>query len=63
MPYEAQSQILSFEDLTYFKALCLKKLFNFKEAEKEYKTLEQLFALSEGRELVKYIFGVIVLPL
>ena len=29
------------EDLTYFKALCLKKLYKFKEAEHEYKSLNK----------------------
>lgn len=41
MPATAQSCNLRHEDLTYFKALCLKKLHNFKEAEKEYKSLHR----------------------
>jgi tetratricopeptide (TPR) repeat protein len=63
MPSEAESETLRPEDLTYFKALCLKKLYKFKEAEREYKTLGKQFSLTEGNKLIKYIFGVIILPL
>ena len=51
------------EHLSYFRALCLKKIQNFKEAEKEYKSLHKKFALQEGQRLKKYIFGIIMLPL
>lgn len=47
----------------YFRALCLKKLHKFKEAEKEYKELKDQFQLTEGNRLIKYVFGIIVLPL
>ena len=51
------------EHLAYFRALCLKKTENFKEAEREYKSLHKKFALQEGQRLKKYIFGVVLLPL
>jgi hypothetical protein len=38
-------------------------LHNFKEAEKEYKSLHRQFQKTEGQRLVKYVFGIIVLPL
>lgn len=56
-------EILKPEHLSYFRALCLKKIQNFKEAEKEYKCLHKKFALQEGQRLKKYIFGIILLPL
>ena len=56
-------EFLSTEHLSYFRALCLKKIQNFKESEKEYKTLHHKFALQEGQRLKKYIFGIILLPL
>lgn len=63
MPQEAQSQNLKAEDLTYFKALCLKKLFKFKDAEAMYRSLQKQFLKAEGNKLIKYVFGIIVLPL
>jgi tetratricopeptide (TPR) repeat protein len=63
MPSTAKSLNLRPEDLTYFKALCLKKLHNFKKAEEEYVKLQRQFQRTEGQRLVKYIFGIIVLPL
>jgi len=63
MPQEAQSQNLKAEDLTYFKALCLKKLFKFKDAEAMYRSLHKQFLRAEGNKLIKYMFGIIVLPL
>ncbi len=41
MPSNAVSLNLKNEDLVYFKALCLKKINNFKDSEKEYKSLHK----------------------
>ena len=40
------------EEFTYFKALCLKKLRKFDEAEKVYKSIAKQLRLSEGKKLI-----------
>lgn len=43
--------------------MTLKKLQKYKDSETEYKSLQKTLRLTEGKQLVKYIFSLTLLPL
>lgn len=44
------------------KAVCLKKLRRYEESQSTYKELHEIIRRTENQEIVKYVFGIILLP-
>lgn len=49
--------------LVYMKALCLRILKRYKDADEAYKSMSRSFNREEGNKIAKYIFGMILMPL
>jgi tetratricopeptide (TPR) repeat protein len=49
--------------LTYMRAVALKSLRRFKEAQVAYTGMVRSFSRQEGLKIAKYIFGMILMPL
>jgi len=44
------------------RAVCLKKLRRYQECLDTYKQLHDIIMRTENQEIVKYVFGIILLP-
>ena len=49
--------------MTYFRAMCYKQVNRLEECSQDYQTLRAAFTRNMNRDLVKYVFGLILLPL
>ena len=55
--------MITSDEVTYFRAMCYKRLKMYQEAEEEYKSLTKALNIAMGKRLIKYVFSITLLPL
>ena len=58
-----KDSLIQYERLQYFRAICYKNIGDYDKASNDYKALEVVFNQHMGQDIIKYVVGIVLLPL
>eukprot|EP00347_Sterkiella_histriomuscorum_P021543 403333609 len=61
--FRKNESLSDIDNMIYLKAMCYKNTKNFIKSQRDYNSLQLKFNQNNGKDLIKYIFGILLLPL
>ena len=55
--------LIPVQEMIYFKAMCYKNTHSYVKASRDYKSLEVPLYQNQNKDLIKYLVGILLLPL